>query len=157
MMRVVFRPATGSDLDAIAGDMRAMDVKECEMIAGLPPREALAQCVDGSDDATVAEIDGKAVCIFGVIEASMLGQDGYPWMLCANGIERHARVLLTCTPRFLSEMMATHEHLANVVHAHNRSAIRFLRWCGFSFGEEFHVNGQPFLRFEWRRQLAEAA
>lgn len=156
-MRVVFRPPTESDLDAIAANMRKLDRKECEVIAGLSPRAALAQCVEGAANPVVAEIEGRPVCVFGVSEASFLGQDGYPWMLCAEGIERHARVLLTVTPRFLGEMMDEFEHLSNVVHADNRSAIRFLRWCGFSFGEAFDVKGETFLKFEWRRPMAEAA
>ncbi len=150
MMRVTFRPPTESDLDYIAAHMREMDRKECELIAGLPPREALAQCVEGASAPIVAEIEGAPVCIFGVNDVSFLGGDGYPWMLCAEGIERHARAVLICAPRFIAEFQRGFERLTNVVHADNRSAIRFLKWCGFSFGEVFHVKGEPFLRFEWR-------
>jgi hypothetical protein len=157
MMRVTFRPPTPSDLDDLAARMREMDRKECELVAGLAPREALQQCVDGGEAATVAEVDGKVACIFGWTPASFLGADGYPWMLCADGIEKHARILLTCAPRFLGEMQGECERLSNVVHAHNRSAIRFLAWCGFSFGEMLEVKGEPFIHFEWRRQAAEAA
>lgn len=156
MRRVVFRPPTPSDLDALAREMRAIDRKECELVAGLPPREALEECVSGAANATVAEVDGRVVCVFGYSEASFLGGDGYPWMLCGEGIERHARTLLTCAPRFVGEMQAQCERLSNVVHAHNRAAIRFLKWCGFSFGESLTVKGEPFLHFEWRRQAAEA-
>lgn len=156
-MRVTFRPPTESDLDALAANMRAIDVKECEIISGLSPREALAEGVAGSPSVTVAEVDGRVVCAFGVAEASFLGGDGYPWLLCAEGIERHARIMLTCAPRFVGEMQGACERLSNVVHADNRSAIRFLRWLGFSFGEMFHVKGEPFLPFHWERQALEAA
>lgn len=156
-MRVTFRPPTPSDLDALAANMREIDQKECRLIAGLEPRAALAHCVEGGEGVTLAEIDGKPVCIFGWTPASFLEPEGYPWMLCANAIERHARVLLTCTPRFLGEMQSQCERLSNVVHAHNRSAIRFLSWCGFSFGDMIEVKGEPFVYFEWRKQAAEAA
>lgn len=152
MMRVVFRPPHESDLDRLAARMREMDRRECELIAGLPPRQALAECVANSEGrAMLAEIDGEPVCVFGVSEASMLGGDGYPWMLCAEGVERHARALLVLTPRFLGEMRAQYERLSNVVHAHNRAAIAFIRWCGFKLGESFQVKGEPFVRFEWER------
>lgn len=156
-MRVVFRAPTEADLDALAASMRPMDVKECDLIAGCAPREALAQCVANAEWSTVALIDGAPVCVFGLSEASFLGGDAYPWMLCTKGIERHARTLLTCAPRFLGEMQAQSERLSNVVHGHNHSAIRFLRWCGFSFGEVFEVKGEPFLRFSWERQVANHA
>lgn len=157
MMRVVFRRPTESDLDAIAAAMRPMDAKECLLVAGLPAREALKECVANAEWASVALIDDKPVCVFGLTEASMLGGDGYPWMLCAEGVERHARTLLICAPRFVGEMQAQCERLSNVVHAHNRSAIRFLKWCGFTFGEEFHVKGEPFLTFSWERAERRAA
>lgn len=157
MMRVIFRPPTPSDLDALAASMRAMDRKECAIISGLSPREALEEGVANSPNATVAEIDGQVVCAFGCADASFLGGDGYPWLLCAEGIERHARTMLTCAPRFVGEMRGERERLSNVVHADNRSAIRFLRWLGFMFGEVFHVKGEPFLPFEWTRAEAREA
>lgn len=150
-MRAVFRPPTEQDLDALASRMRAMDVLECEIVAGLAPREALASCVAGAAWSSVMEIEGEVVCAFGVTEADFYGDDAAPWMLCAEGVERHAKTILTLTPRFYGEMQQGRERLANLVHAHNRSAIRFIKWCGFEFGEEVSVRGEPFLPFEWRR------
>lgn len=157
MMRVVFRPPTQSDLDALASSMRAMDVKECALIAGLAPREALAECVAGSENASVAVIDGKVVCAFGSI-ANFMGDEAHPWMLCAEGVEHHARALLVCAPRFLAAMRKPGQRLHNVVHADNRPAIRFLRWLGFVFGETFAMKGERFVTFEMAAPaMAEAA
>lgn len=156
-MRVTFRIPTESDLDQLAQTMRPMDVKECDLILGLSPREALAECVGDAQWCSLAEVDGKPVCIFGLSQGSFLGEEAHPWMLCAEGIEAHARALLICAPRFLGEMLQSAETLSNVVHAHNRSAIRFLKWLGFSFGDEIAVKGEPFLHFEMRRAMAEAA
>ena len=157
MRRVIFRPPTISDLDSLAADMRPLDVKECEIVAGLAPREALQEAVNVCENATAVEVEGKVICIFGCSEGSFLGNDGHPWMLSCDGIERYFRVVLTCAPRFFGEMTQTFEHLSNVVHADNHSAIRFLRWCGFSFGDLIEIKGEPFIHFEWRRAEAKAA
>lgn len=156
-MRVVFRPPTQSDIDELALSMRPFDVLECDLVAGLAPREALMDAVERTDDALAMLIDGKVLSIFGCSEASFLGGEGHPWMLSATGIERHGRVVLTLAPRFFAEMQAGREHLSNIVHADNRSAIRFLRWCGFEFGETVTVKGEPFIRFSWTRAKAKAA
>lgn len=152
-MRVSFRPPTLSDLDAIAASMRPMDVKECEVVLGAPPREALSQCVAKAEWASVAEVDGKPVCIFGLTDDETSLDGGFPWMLSTDAIERHARIVLTVAPRFVGEMRAARERLANIVHAHNHSAIRFLKWCGFAFGETVKIKGEPFLQFYWERPI----
>lgn len=157
MIAVTFRPPTESDLDALGATMRAMDVMECRAVSGLAPREALAEAVADSLWAYAAEIDGEVVCIFGVAPDGLLGEEAAPWMLCAEGIEHHAKAVMLCSKRFLLEMQAQFERLANVVHADNRSAIRFLKWCGFSFGETMMIEGEPFLVFEWRREALKAA
>lgn len=145
-MRVEFRPPTDADLAALAATMRAIDVKECALISGLGPREALDACMANACWAVAAEVAGAVVCIFGLSE-DFLGEEAHPWMLCADGIERHARTLLEEAPRFVGDMARGYQRLANVVHADNRSAIRFLKWCGFEFGEVFHVKSEPFLPF----------
>lgn len=151
-MASVFRPPTQHDLDALAATMRAFDRLECEIVCGLSPREALDHSVEGAAWSSVMEIGGEVVCVFGVTDDDFLGGgDASPWMLCADGIERHARTVLTLTPRFYRQMQQGRERLHNIVHAHNRSAIRFIKWCGFTFGDEVTVKGAPFLPFEWRR------
>jgi len=137
--------------------MREMDVMECRLAGGHEPSEALAEGVAGSLWCYVAEVDDEIVCAFGVAPDGLLGEEGAPWMLCADGIERHAKAVLICAKRFITEMQGQFERLANVVHAHNRSAIRFLKWCGFEFGAAFDIEGEPFLAFEWRRQEARKA
>lgn len=148
MIAVTFRIPTGEDLDLVAARMRAMDKLECRVVGRHEPREALAEGVASSLWAYAAIVDNEPQCVFGVASDGLLGEEGAPWMLCADGIERHARALLICSKRFVGEMATSFERLANVVHAHNRVAIRYLKWCGFEFGETIMIDGEPFLCFE---------
>lgn len=157
MMQVIFREPTASDLDALAANMRPMDVLECRLIAGKAPREALQDCVDSAAWALAADVGGEIVCCFGLSEATFFGDEAHPWMLCANGIERHARTVLVCARRFVAQMQRETETLCNIVHAHNRSAIRFLKWCGFAFGDQMTIKGEPFLNFSWVREAKREA
>lgn len=143
-------PPTGADLDYLASHMREMDRRECELVGENSPREILDQCVDSADWAYVAEIDGKPVCIFGLTTHDAFGGEAAPWFLAIEGIERHAKALLQLTPGYLHRMRAGSERLFNLVHAHNRSAIRYLKWCGFKMGDRLDVKGEPFILFEMR-------
>ena len=157
MIAVTFRPPTEADLDYLALNMREMDVRECWLVGGVGPREALATGVRDSLWTYVAEIEGKPVSMFGVAPDGLLGDDGAPWMLSVEGVERHARTTLLCAPRFVRAMSDSFERLANVVHADNRSAIRFLTWCGFAFGQPVKIGGEAFLPFEMTRQAERKA
>lgn len=147
MIQVKFRPPTESDLDFLAENMREHDVLECRLVGNVGPREALKQGAEGALWAYVALVKDEPIALFGVTPDGLLSDDASPWLLSIKGIERHAKVVMTCAPRFVAAMHESFERLSNVVHADNRSAIRFLKWCGFEFGETVEIGGAPFLPF----------
>lgn len=144
---IIFRPPTQADIAHVAAHMRPMDALECEIVGGKAPKEALEESVACSEWAFAADIEGEVICIFGISRESLLSDEGAPWMLGTEGVERNARIVLRCSVSFRDRMKAEFEHLSNIVHAHNRTAIRYLKWCGFEFGEEIIVKGEPFLPF----------
>lgn len=148
---ITFRPPTKSDIDYVARHMRPMDVMECRLMGGHGPHEALEAGIAHSTWCFAALVEDEPVCIFGVASEGMLDDEGAPWLLAIRGIERHARALLVGTRAYLPRMTREYETLANVVHAHNRAAIRYLKWCGFKFGAPFDHEGEPFLPFEMKR------
>lgn len=148
---IAYRAPTPEDLDAIAANMRAFDRLECRVLGAHEPREALEEGVAVSSWCFVA-LDGETpLCVFGVADDGLLSDEGAPWLLCAEGIERHARALLTGTKAYLERMRGEYKTLANYVHAHNRQAIRYLKWCGFRFGAPVEIKGEPFLPFAMGR------
>lgn len=144
---IVFRPPTDEDLRTVAADMRPSDRLECLCISGTAPLEALRASVSDSLWVLAGEVDGEVQCIFGLAPHSMLGEEASPWMLCRKGIERHARLIVRYAPLHLERMLADYPLLSNFVHAGNRTAIRFLKWCGFEFGEAREFSGEAFLPF----------
>lgn len=146
---IAFRPPRSADLEHVASNMRAIDALECRAIGEHSPLEALQQGVAESDWSFVAEIDEVPMCIFGVAGEGMLSNVAAPWLLGVDGIERHARTLLAYTPYFLGRMRAEYDELTNMVHASNRHSIRYLQWCGFSFGTPFERNGELVMSFRW--------
>lgn len=157
---ILFRQPTASDVRHLSMHMRQSDQLECRLVANKTPAAAIDECLDQSLWAFAAEVDGAGVImIFGLIPADLISDEGYPWMLCVEGVEAHVRYLVKLAPDFLGRMQSECERLSNVVHANNYAAIRFLKWCGFQFGDAFVWKGEPFLPFEWRRaeEIKEAA
>lgn len=151
---ILFRPPSRADIDAVAKNMREIDRLECRVLGGHEPREALEEGVRHSAWSFAAEVDGEVVCIFGVASEDLLDDAASPWMLGVDGLERCAREIILGTRAYLSRMTEQYETLANAVHADNRNAIRYLKWCGFSFGSAFEVEGETFLPFELKRAPA---
>lgn len=151
MITYTLRDPTEEDLDQLASNMRPVDVLECRVVAGLAPRAALAQAVKDSLWSVATLVEGRVIAVFGLAAGDLLDSEGTPWLLSANGIEHHAKVVMSVSSRFKERMLAEFETLSNVVHADNRQAIRYLKWCGFSFGDAFDISGEPFLPFEMKR------
>lgn len=155
---IVIRPPTERDIVTLAANMREIDALECRVVGEHEPIDALREGVRESSWSYAVEVDGELICIFGLAPFSLLSDEASPWLLCAEGIERHARTVVTYANLYKPRMLAEFSFLANVVHASNRSAIRFLRWCGFSFGDQIEIGGEPFLKFTMGAQvLSEAA
>lgn len=148
---IVFRPPRPQDIAHVAANMRAIDALECRVLGEHSPIEALKDGVDGSDWSVAVEVDGAPVCIFGVASEGFLSFAAAPWLLGVEGIERHARYLLAYTPHYIARMREQYDHLSNTVHASNRHAIRYLKWCGFEFGAPFERHGEPLVGFSWTR------
>ena len=130
--------------------MRAIDALECAEISGTFPIEALEAGVRESAFCRTAVVDGQPVCIFGVAPEQTLGNVGAPWLLGVEGFETHALQILRHSRPFVAQMLSLYPHLRNLVHTDNRHAIRWLRWCGFTIGEEMPVgrSGAKFRAFE---------
>lgn len=151
-MSVTFRAPTPKDVAQLARTMRPIDALECRCVGGHEPEEALEEAVSASLWCYAAEVAGDVACMFGVAPGSLLDDEAAPWLLSADGIERHGRQVLAHARPFIERMRGDYERLYNVVHADNRAAIRFLRWGGFSFLDDaLCYGGEPFWGFEMRR------
>jgi hypothetical protein len=131
--------------------MRASDTAEVAA-CGLTSAQAAQIGVTRSVLCWSAFADGELGCIIGCAPLSVLGGLGSPWMLGTPVLDKHSRVLVRRTPRYIAEMLKAFPHLVNHVHADNKTSVRWLRQVGFSIGkaEPFGTLGEPFHRFEMR-------
>ncbi len=152
MAEVTIRATAPEDIALLADHMRASDIAEIHACAHYDLHEAVRASVANSLLCWSAFIDGEFACILGCAPISIVSGIGSPWMLATPVLDRHARVLVRTTPRYIAEMLKAFPHLVNHVHAHNTTSKRWLRWIGFSLSEAapFGPLGEPFHRFEMK-------
>lgn len=134
--------------DYLADKLRDIDNIEC-MAFGKKPKEALMSAFE-HDMATLTVVDksNKPLAMFGVGESADL-QTPYVWMLGSKEFPKVARRdLIKHSKTWISELLKiTGGTAVNVVHCHNRPAVRWLEWLGATFTHQFTIKGEPFYQF----------
>lgn len=141
--------ASPDHIPYLAENMREADVREVGAL-GRSPREALESGLRSSLWALTA-IEDEPVAMLGVASRSMIEGIGVPWMLGTERIYDSGRAMVALVPPVIAEMAATFSRLENIIDKENERALRFLRWAGFSVGDDpLMIGGVSFLRFERR-------
>lgn len=150
--RGLIRPATLDDVPFFAANLREIDRLEFDvMSAGAPLEDSLANLIRRSDAPLVGEDQGEAFTIFGVLRPTLISGTGHPWMAATPKIEdpRVARTFLSRSREGLGRIAGECNFLWNLVHEHNQTSIRWLKWMQFVFTGESHViRGHKFLYFK---------
>ena len=142
-------PARLHHVGPIGTRMREIDRLECALV-GHKPKEALRLSLQGSLLAWTAKVGGRPEAMFGVSTVSLLGGEGSPWLLLTEDGARCAKYLVREGRRYSDLMQRAFPLLANVVHADNAVAIRWLQRLGYGMSEPFDAGGHMMRRFERR-------
>jgi hypothetical protein len=122
-------PATMEHARAI--ELRPGDAAEIAAL-GYSQVEGLSRSIARSvwADAYVAEDEVAAILGLGL--TAMVGGLASLWLITGTPVDRHRKEFLRLTRERTARMLAEHGTLRCDVHADYRSAIRWLRWLGFS-------------------------
>lgn len=152
MAEVYIRDTHLTDAIRLAANLRASDLNEIHAYGHTDPLGQLVKSAAHSMFCWTAFIDGELAAILGCAPVSALGGIGSPWMMGTPVLDRHRRILVRETPRYISKMLSAFPHLVNFVHAENTTSIAWLRRLGFTLhpAEPFGALGQPFHKFEMR-------
>lgn len=143
------RPATGADVLALSGSMRAADVREVEA-TGSDPLTALSDGLRVSDEPIVATYqDDRPICMAGVSADLHDPSIGYIWMLGSDELATRPMTFLRGARALVEHWNRQYPILTNVVDARNTLHIKWLRWMGFTFiaRTPHGPEGLPFLHF----------
>lgn len=150
---VLIQPTAPGDVEILIANLRESDRLECEAYGdeeGIAP--GIRRSVERSTHCWTVWINGELAAILGVAPLNLLTGLGSPWMLGTPVLDRHARVLVQQTPRYIETMREAFPHLVNFVHAKNTTSVRWLRRLGFTLypPQPYGRLGEPFHPFEMR-------
>jgi hypothetical protein len=136
-------------ITAIVDNVRDADREEFWALARITPKECLMQSFHLSRMAWTGLIDGQPVCMYGVVQSSLLGGVGRPWMVGTDLLDKHQMVFLRRCREQVRIMQMCFGRLENHVYVRNTKAIQWLKWLGFSFSEPELMGpfDMPFIRF----------
>lgn len=145
-------PATLAHAEAMAPHLRQADCDELWAASRSRPLESLRNAVKASHRARAWRVEGEVVCLFGVAPTSRLTGTGTVWLLGTPAVEAHQVAFLRASRPTLGEVIRGYRHLYNYVDARNTTAIRWLRWLGFTIHDPapYGALGLPFHHFEMR-------
>lgn len=145
-------PAEQAHVAPMLPIIRQADIDELWAANRVSPEYALRRGIDCSTSSWTGLVDGRPVCIFGVVSASMLSSTGVPWMIGTSEIDHHAKAFLRRNKAYVDRMSELYNYLVNHVDARNRRAIAWLKWLGFTIhdAQPHGPDGLPFHRFDMR-------
>lgn len=131
-MTVLIRKMTQEDAERIAAQARDEDRKEAEIVSGGRDLvDVMNELREDSFVALAAYVDGDLVCCYGSISRGLAG-DCNPWMVATPNIRKHWRVFVSQCRGEALKLVQGHKAGWNVVWDQNKTAIRWLKWLGFT-------------------------
>lgn len=104
-------------------------------VAGLPDAEKkLSVYFMGSNNVWIGKVDGKAVCIYGLVSEVFTSTRAYLWMLHTKAVEENKFVFVRHSQHVIEEAFKIYTEIHGHVLATNESGKRWLKWLGAEFG-----------------------
>lgn len=149
---VIVLQSTQTDVDAIKHRLRQIDERECRA-CGRTGAEAL-QIGLNSEICMTAFYKHQPVMLFGVNRRSLLFNEGVPWLLGTDDVERIGSQIVRRSHKYIKMFMMAFSYLENYVHVENHVSINWLKWMGFTVEapEPYGIHGEMFHRFWMRRK-----
>lgn len=80
-------------------------------------------------------VDGKLVCLWGLIPPTMLSEQAYLWLHVTEAAREHQFILVRRSQIELRKMLEEYPRIVGHCLAEASDSIRWLRWLGATFGE----------------------
>ena len=145
-------PGREDHAEQLKGRLRPKDHLEVLWATGQKPDDVLAESWRTSHLRWAIINEGRVLGIFGLGRAEGVG---VPWLLGSPELDQYGFAFARQSLHYLRIMLDVCPFLINHVWSGNDTSIKWLKWCGFEFGE-LVAHGparEPFYPFSMRRAL----
>lgn len=141
------------DVFDLANNLRMDDIAEIWKSHHKMPEQALLDGYTNSIICFTIERNEKAIAMFGIIPATILGSVATIWLLASPELEKVQRAFLKHSRQFIDIFLEYYPLLINYVDVMNRQSIKWLKWCRAEMGPviPYGVEHQPFQYFQFKR------
>lgn len=136
--------AKKSHIDDIVPFIRKEDRLEVACM-GSTPEESLHRAFE-TDDATLTIVDGGDVPI-AMLGVGQVIDMAYIWMLGTDAVRDASYDFLKASRKVTQSLTKPYGATFNFVHKENKTAIKWLKFCGATFTRTLSFNNQPFYEF----------
>lgn len=145
---------TSDDVRYVAANMRAMDAVEVWNMTGSTPRDGILRAAGNSPASFTITLDDRPAAVCGCTKARGLRAAAAPWLLGTDELEPAlltAGTQIMVTHRMVEGWLQRAGILENWVDPDNTTAIRWIKWLGFTLDPVAPAGlfGKPHRRF-WR-------
>lgn len=114
--------------------IRRANVEDAQVIAGTTSTiNPLVSYMTLSDKTYVGEVNGKIVCVWGVLRQSLLSDRGYLWLLTTEEAEEHKFLLIRWSQRIIENLLKHYTILIGECAIDNIQAQRWMKLLGATF------------------------
>lgn len=148
---ITITPSTVEHAIRLGPRLRPLDALEIKSVLGATPIAGLMAGLEGEACLTGTVDGGRPIFMAGVSKDPSTSdpEAGVPWLLGTYEINAHAFEFARGSKRFLNAFHKVYPKLSNIVHEDNHSAIRWLKWLGFTFWPDvIGCRGERFICFE---------
>lgn len=126
-------------------------------VAGLPDAEKkLATYFAASNLVWIGKINGKIVCIYGLLGQSLFANSAYMWMLHTKALEEEKFLFIRHSQRVIQKALNLYDEIQGHVVIDNEAGKRWLKWLGAEFSHSCLAGDKviPFVirKKSWRTQ-----
>lgn len=145
-MNIVMERADPLAADFVARNLRPFDQTEIAVFRDRDAYFVVMQAFETSQDCWVMKVDGEPVALVGYWLRSILTGDAVPFFFATEWPEKHPALFAKYSKPAV-DAMPKHYSMCNFTMANNTKILRWLKWLGFTLGDEFTYNGVKVILF----------
>jgi hypothetical protein len=131
----------------VSVNLRTEDFDEVFALTGKSPHLALMEDWEMSSRRWIIfNKNAQAVAVLGIRPSYQFSDDGSPWLLGTEGLNKISKFFLKISNPIIEEMSRGFRTLSNYIDARYVKTVRWMKWLGFTIeeAEPFGELGLPF-------------
>lgn len=149
---ILVRPTEPEDIQSLAPRLRQEDLRELEALNGCSAQKALSEGLRDSDECWSITFNDLVIGMFGVAPLEGRPDAGAIWLLASDDLPKIRWEFLKKTRPWVGYFLSKYPKLTNMVDSRNTQHVKWIKWAGFNFINEYEVGPEKVRFLEFFKQ-----